>query len=410
MLTQRKIDRAKPGRYHDGHGLYLVVHNKNNKSFAFRYERDGRERWMGLGACHVISLKAARERARAARLLLLDGIDPLDHRRTERAKLKLARAKLVTFREAAQRYFDQHESKWRNAKHRWQYLHTLKMFAFPLIGDLPVGEIDTAAVLRVIEPIWLTKTETASRVRGRIESVLDWAGVRGHRSGDNPARWKGHLSEVLPARSQVAKPVHHAALPYRELPAFMAELRKREGVGARALEFLILTCARTAEVLGAQWEPEIDLTNKTWIVPAGRMKAGREHRVALSQRAGELLRGLPMEHGNGYVFIGPRPGNGLSATALMQTLRRMGHSDVSVHGFRSAFRDWASECTNYPREIAEMALAHRVGDRTERAYARGDLLRKRFALAEAWSKYCCSSPPAAKAIVVPMRRKAAADA
>jgi integrase len=406
MLTQRKIDRAKPGRYHDGHGLYLVIHNRNNKSFAFRYERDGRERWMGLGACHVISLKDARARARAAHLLLLDGIDPLDHRKAERAKLAAAKAKLLTFREAAQRYFDQHESKWRNAKHRWQYLTTLKMFAFPVLGDMAVSEIDTPAVLRALEPQWLTKTETMSRTRGRIEAVLDWCTVRGFRSGDNPARWKGHLSEVLPARAQVAKVEHHAALSYCDIPSFMAELRKREGVGARALEFLILAVARTGEVLGAK-QSEIDLTNRMWTVPAGRMKAGHEHRVALSQRAVELLRSLPTEDGNDFVFIGPRHGNGLSPTTLMQTLRRMGHGDVSVHGFRSAFRDWGAEQTNFAREVCELALAHKVGDKTERAYQRGDLLRKRFALAEAWSKYA-TSPPVAMATVVPMHPRGSA--
>lgn len=407
MLTQRKVDRAEKGRYHDDHGLYLVVHNTNNKSFTFRYERDGRERWMGLGPSHTVDLKQARSKAREARLLLLEGVDPLDHRKAQRVALKAAKAKQLTFAEAAQRYFDQHESKWRNAKHRWQYLTTLKMFAFPVLGDMPVSEIDTPAVLRAIEPHWLTKTETMSRTRGRIEAVLDWAAVRGYRSGDNPARWKGHLSEVLPERSKVAKVEHYPALPYGELPAFMAELRKREGVGARALEFLILAAARSGEVLGAKWD-EIDLANKMWTVPAGRMKAGQEHRVALSQRAVELLRGLPAEEGNNFVFIGPRPGNGLSSMILMQCLRRMGHGDVSVHGFRSTFRDWAAEQTNFPREVCELALAHKVGDKVERAYQRGDLLKKRFLLAEAWSKFS-SSPPAAKASVVPLHGRGSAQ-
>jgi integrase len=280
------------------------------------------------------------------------------------------------------------------------------MFAFPVLGDMPVSEIDTPAVLRAIEPHWLTKTETMSRLRGRVEAVLDWCGVRGYRSGDNPARWKGHLSEVLPRRSQVAKVEHHAALPYRDIPTFMAELRKREGVGARALEFLILTVARTGEVLGAK-RSEIDWAGKMWIVPAGRMKAGQEHRVALSQCAVDLLRSLPTEDGNDFVFIGPRSGDGLSSAILMQCLRRMGHGGISVHGFRSTFRDWAAEQTNFPREVCELALAHKVGDKVERAYQRGDLLKKRFLLTEAWSKYC-SSPPAAKATVVPMHTRGAA--
>jgi integrase len=404
MLTAKKVERVKaPGRYHDGHGLYLQVVNAANKSWGLRYERSGAERWMGLGPTHTVTLKEARERGRAARLLLLDGIDPIDHRRAERAKLAAAKAKALTFREAAQRYFDQHEGKWRNAKHRQQFLSTLRDYAFPVLGGMAVADIDTPSVLRAVEPIWLTKTETASRVRGRIESVLDWAGVRGYRHGDNPARWKGHLAEVLPARGQVAKPVHHAALPYREVPVFMAALREREGTAARALEFAILTAARTGEVIGAQ-SGEIDFEDKTWTVPAGRMKGGREHRVPLSERAIELLRNLPTENSNDRIFIGPRAGSGLSNMALTAVLRRMGRGDVTTHGFRSTFRDWAAERTNYPNHIVEMALAHAVGDKVEAAYRRGDLLAKRRQLAEAWSKYC-TSPPAAGA-VVPLRRTA----
>jgi integrase len=390
-LTERKIRDAKPGRrLSDGLGLYLICHNANNKSFAFRWEHAGRERWMGLGPVHTVDLKTARQKAREARLLLLEGIDPLDHRNAQRVAIKLAKSKLLTFAEAAQRYFDQHESKWRNARHRGQWLSTLRS-VFPALGDMPVSEIDTAAVLRAIEPDWLAKTETMMRTRGRIEAVLDWAGVRGYRQGDNPARWKGHLAEVLPKRSQVAKVEHHPALPYRELPAFMAALSRREGVAARALEFTILTAARTGEALGARWDPEIDLANKMWTVPAGRMKAGKEHRVALSQRAVELLKSLPTD-GSDHVFIGPRKGSGLSSTVMTQLLRRMNRTDISVHGFRSTFRDWCSECTNYPREVAEMALAHKISDKVEAAYRRGDLLRKRHALAEAWSKYCSSTP------------------
>jgi integrase len=269
---------------------------------------------------------------------------------------------------------------------------------------MPVADIGTPDILRAIEPHWLTKTETMMRTRGRIESVLDWATVRGHRSGDNPARWKGHLGEVLPARSQVQKVDHHPALPYQEIGAFMAALREREGTAARALEFLILATARTGEILGAKWD-EIDVAGKMWVVPEGRMKGGREHRVALSQRAVELLRALPTEDGNAFVFIGPRPGTGLSSQSLTQTLRRMGRTDVSVHGFRSTFRDWCSEQTNYPREVAELALAHRVGDKTERAYQRADMLKKRHALAEAWAKYATAPPLPATGKVVPLRKK-----
>ena len=406
MLTARKVERAKAGRYSDGHGVYLIVHNANNKSFAFRWERDGRERWMGLGPTHTVDLKQARAKAREARLLLLEGVDPLDRRRGERVKLKTAKARQLTFAEAAQKYFDQHEGKWRNAKHRQQFMATLKTYVLPVLGDMPVGEIDTPAVLRAIEPRWHDRTETMSRVRGRIESVLDWCTVRGYRGGDNTARWKGHLAEVLPGRSQVAKVEHHPAMSYRELPAFMAALSQREGVSARALEFLILTSARTGEVLGAHHD-EFDLVGRMWVVPAARMKAGEEHRVALSQHAVDLLRALPPEDGNPYVFIGPRPGSGLSSQILTQTLRRLGRTDVSVHGFRSTFRDWAAERTNFPREVCELALAHNVGDKVERAYLRADMLKKRHALAEAWAKYCSSPPAAGAGAVVPMRRKGA---
>jgi integrase len=276
-------------------------------------------------------------------------------------------------------------------------------YAYPVIGNLAVADIDTGLVLKCIEPIWPNRTETASRVRGRIEAVLDWATVRRYRSGDNPARWKGHLEHVLPARDKLAKRQHHAALPYAEIPAFMAALRAREGVAARALEFLILACARAGEVLGAR-SGEIDFVNKLWTIPAQRMKAGRAHRVVLSDRMVALLGALPIEDANSFVFIGPRGGSGLSKNSLATVLTRMRHDDITVHGFRSTFRDWCAERTNYPREVAEMALAHTVSDKVEAAYRRGDLVAKRRQLAEAWSKYCNSPPPAAGADVLTMQR------
>jgi integrase len=407
MLTAKKVERVKaPGRYHDGHGLHLQVRHAGNKSWLLRYERDGRERWLGLGPVHVVTLKQARERARAAKLLLLDGIDPIDHRRTERAKRLAAKAATITFREAAQRYYEQHERGWRNAKHRQQVFNTLRDYAFPVLGNMAVGEIDAQAVLRAIDPIWLSKTETASRVRGRIESVLDWATVRGYRTGDNPARWKGFLSEALPGRGQVAKVEHHPALPYRQVPAFMAALRAREGMAARALEFAILTAGRTNEIIGARWD-EIDPVGKTWTVPAGRMKGHRKHRVPLSARAVELLDALPTEDRKGFIFVGPRAGSGLSNMSMTAVLRRMGYGHVTVHGFRSAFRDWCAEDTNFPREIAEFALAHVLGDKSEAAYWRADVLRKRKQLAEAWATFC-ARPAAAGATVVPLHEAARA--
>ena len=267
-LTALRITQAKkPARYADGQGLYLQVTDSGTKSWLLRYEFHGRERWMGLGPLHTVSLKDARERARRARLLLLDGIDPLEARKAEQDKRALEAAKAITFEKAAQAYFDANESKWRNTKHRQQFLNTLRDYAFPIIGRLAVGGIDTALVLRCLEPIWNVKPETASRVRSRIETVLDWATVRGHRSGENPARWRGHLQNVLPGKSQVRKPSHHAALPFQALPEFIHELHERDGVAARALDFLIVTASRTGEVIYATW-PEIDLTGRTWPIPA----------------------------------------------------------------------------------------------------------------------------------------------
>jgi integrase len=404
MLTAKRVERVKaPGRYFDGHGLYLQVRNANNKSWLLRYERAGRERWFGLGPAHTFSLKEARARARKARQLLADGIDPVEDRKAARAARALAAAKAMTFRQCAEAYIAANEGAWRNAKHAAQWSSTLKRYVDPHIGGLPVAAVDTGLVLKCIEPIWGDKTETASRVRGRIESILDWATVRKYRTGDNPARWTGHLEHVLPAKGRVAKVEHHAALPYGDVPRFMQQLRGREGMAARALEFVILTAARTGEVIGARWG-EIDFAAGTWTMPADRMKGGRRHRVPLSPRALELLQALPREDGNPHVFIGPRPGSGLSNMAMTAVLRRMGYGHVTAHGFRSCFRDWCAEQTNFPREIAEFALAHVLGDKSEAAYWRGDVLAKRKQLADAWSRYC-ATPPAVQESgkVVPMR-------
>jgi integrase len=404
-LNARQVDTLKsPGRYGDGQGLCLQITPSGAKSWLLRFERNGRERWMGLGPLHTVSLKDARERARKARQQLLDGVDPIEARRSERTKAALETTKAVTFQEAGTAYFDAHQAKWRNAKHRNQFISTLKEYVFPKIGKLAVADIDIGSVLSVLEPIWHTKTETASRVRSRIEAILDWATVRKLRDGDNPARWKGNLQHVLPPRARLAKPAHHAALPYTEIPAFTALLRKREGVAARALEFIILTAARTGEVVGAQWD-EIDLTTRTWVVPGNRMKAGREHRVALSDEAVEILKALPREKNNPYVFIGPRAG-GLSNMAMAAVLRRMDRLDITVHGFRSTFRDWAAESTAFPNHVVEMALAHTVGNKVEAAYRRGDLLVKRQRLAADWAKFC-SRERAGKASssIIPIRSK-----
>ena len=401
-LTAKKVERLRtPGRYRDSEvrGLHLIVTPSGTQNFQLRFYLHGVERWHGLGSAADFSLKEARERARNARQLLADGVDPIAAKK--KAKVDAAReaAKALTFEQAALAWYKQHEAKWKNAKHSAQFLSSLKAYAFPKIGRLSVTDVDTGQVLRCVEPIWLTKTETANRVRGRIENVLDWATVRGYREGDNPARWKGHLSEVLPLPDKISTPKHHAAMAYAQVPTFMGELAGRQGVAPRALALTVLTAARTAEVIGATWD-EIDFAAKTWTIPAGRMKGGKEHKVPLAEPVIELLRALPRERDNPFVFIGQQSGGGLSNMAMLSLLRRMGRDDVTVHGMRSAFRDWAAERTSYPNHIVEMALAHVVGG-VEGAYRRGDLLDKRRRLMAEWARYCYSKPATGE--VVPIR-------
>jgi len=402
MLTAKRVERtAKPGRYPCGliKGLLLQVTESGAKSWILRYQLRGDERWLGLGSAADFSLKEARERARAARQLLADGIDPLERKRADEAAAKLAAARKLTFREAAQRYFDQNESKWRNANHRDQFLSTLKAHVFPVLGNIDVAAIETGDVLRAIEPLWKTKTITADRTRNRIEQVVDWAVVRGHRRpGDNPARWKNHLDQALPAARKVAPVAHHRAMDYRDVPAFMAELRKEEiTVAARALEFLILCAARTGEVTGAKWD-EINFTDKTWTVPADRMKAQREHRVPLSAAAVALLQKLPEEKGNPHVFIG------LNHMALRRVMDRMEQKGVTtVHGFRSSFSNWCHEQTAHSNHTIEISLAHNVGTEVERAYRRTDMFAKRRQLMEQWANFCSMSPAKVSGVVVPLR-------
>lgn len=365
-----------------------------------RIGKDGRptvhRRDAGLGSYPEVSLAEARERARELRKQVRDGIDPVLERQAVKVQSALETAKTKTFEECAKAYIDANRAGWKNEKHAQQWENTLATYVYPKFGHLPVASVDTGMVLEVLqqpvgsagETLWRNKTETASRLRGRMESILDWAAFRGYRQGDNPARWKGHLEHELPARSKVQKVEHHAALPYAEIAVFMAELRMKEGVSARALEFAILTAARSGEVRGAQWS-EIDLQNKIWIIPAERMKAGKEHRVPLASQAVALLKALPSEEGNDHVFLAPRGGQ-LSDMALTAVLRRMGREGLTQHGFRSTFRDWAGETTTYPREVCEHALAHRLADGVEAAYQRGDLLAKRAGLMSDWANYCYS--------------------
>jgi len=392
-LTALKVDRAKqPGMHADGGGLYLRVTQSGTKNWVFRFMLNGRPRWMGVGPLHTIGLAEARNRTAGFRLQRHDGIDPIERRRAERLEARLDAAKAVTFKECAAMYIASYRAGWRNPKHASQWEATLATYAEPVVGGLSVQAVDTALVLKVLEPIWTVKPETAGRVRGRIESVLDWAKARGYRAGENPARWRGHLDKLLPARSKVRRVEHHAALPYAELPGFLVSLREQGGIAGRALEFAILTATRTGEVIGARWG-EIDLLDKTWTVPPGRMKAGREHRVPLTARALAILKEMqPHRHTHdAFVFPGANLGRPLSNMAFLMLLRRMGRGDVTAHGFRSSFRDWAAERTNVPAEVAEMALAHTLSDKTAAAYNRSDLFRRRRRLMAAWTTFCTVS-------------------
>jgi integrase len=396
------IARAKaPGYYSDGGGLYLQISRFGTPSWVFRYRVGGRLREMGLGSLDTIGLADARERARKAREQRLDGLDPIEHRKAARRAADIDAAKAITFKDCARRYIASHQPAWRNPKHVAQWGSTLETYVYPVFGALPAQAIDVGLVLKAIEPIWTAKPETASRVRGRIESILDWATARGYREGENPARWRGHLDNLLPAPAKVRRVEHHAALPYAEIGPFMAELRRQEGVAARALEFAILTAARTGEVIGARWD-EINVSERLWTIPAERMKASKEHRVPLSAPALAIVESMVAIRSGAFVFPGAREGRPLSNMAFLMLLRRMGHEDLTAHGFRSSFRDWAAERTGFPAEVAEMALAHAVSDKVEAAYRRGDLFQKRRQLAEAWAKFCATAPAAAGK-VVPMR-------
>ncbi|SHH10799.1 site-specific integrase [Massilia sp. CF038] len=381
----------KPGYHGDGGGLWLQVSRSGSKSWIFRYMRDGRSHEMGLGSCITVDLAGARAKARACRQMLLDGVDPLGQRRDARRAHALDEAKRITFDECAAAYIDAHRGSWKNTKHVAQWENTIATYASPLIGGLPVAAVDTDLVVKVLRPIWRNKTETAVRLRGRIEAILGWATVSKFRQGDNPARWRGHLDNLLANPNKIAPVKNHPALPWRDVGGFMDELRACEGVAARAIEFTILTACRSGEVRGARWS-EIDLVAKVWTIPAGRMKAGKEHRVPLSIAAMVLLKSL--ERVGDVVFPGRGKDLPLSDMSLTAVLRRMGHGDITVHGFRSTFRDWCSEEASnaFSREVCEHALAHSLPDKVEAAYRRGDLFEKRVTLMQAWASYCAAWP------------------
>jgi integrase len=349
-------------------------------------------------------LAKAREIAAECRRARLTGMDPIETRKSERQEAQLAAARSMTFDQCRDAFITAHQSAWRNAKHRAQWTNSLTTYVTPIFGSLPIQSIEVGLLMKALEPIWLIKPETAARVRGRIERILDWAKVRGFRQGENPARWRGHLSALLPARSKVRKVKHHAALPYAEIGTLMAALQGREGTATRALEFAIFTAARTGEVLAALWD-EIDFQAKVWTIPADRMKAGREHRVPLSRAAIALLDKMQSARQGEFVFPGDRRGKPLSNMSMLMVLRRMGRDDLTTHGLRSTFRDWTAECTNFPREVAEAALAHVLGDKVEAAYRRGDLFEKRRRLMDAWATYCAAEDQSRRTLV-PLKRPA----
>jgi integrase len=399
-LNARKVETAATGVYHDGNGLYLCVSASGRKTWIFRFSWRGRRPEMGLGSFDDgVGLAKARDAALEARKTLRSGVNPIDARREAR----LLAASRPTFGQVADALLEVKGGEWRNDKHREQWRITLTETAAALRAR-PVDEIDTAAVLEVLKPIWGEKVETASRLRGRIEAVLDYAKAQGHRAGENPATWRGHLAHLLPKRGKFARG-HHAAMAYQDVPAFSERLREIDFVSARALEFAILTAARSGEVFGATWA-EFDLENRVWVIPAERMKAAREHRVPLSDRAAAIVAQLSDAKLGEYVFPGRGGRKPLSHIAMAKVLKRMGVENATVHGFRSAFRDWAGNETHFPRELAEHALAHVMGDKAEQAYRRSDALEKRRALMQAWGHYCERREPADN--VTPIRASSAA--
>ena len=376
---------AERGYYADGGGLYFRVSEFGTRLWAFRYTRAGKAREMGLGPYPEVTLKEAREFALEARKLLRDDQDPIEKRQARRSAMASERQAALTFAQCAAAFIAVKENEWKNAKHGEQWRTTLATYADPVIGKMLVRDVQQAHILKILEPIWTTKTETASRLRGRIENVLDYASARGYRQGDNPARWRGHLDKILATPSKVAKVEHHTALDYGHIGAFMVELRRQFSMGARALEFAIITAARSGEVRGANWA-EIDLDRAVWTIPEQRMKAGREHRIPLSDSALSMLRAMPRIKDCELVFPNTK-GTALSDMTLTAVLRRMG-CPVTAHGFRSTFRDWAGETTAYPREVIEHALAHQLKDKAEAAYARGTLFDKRRTLMADWAQFC----------------------
>lgn len=388
-LTIKRIQNEKrKGRYADGNGLYLQVARSGAKSWIFRYKRNKKTYEMGLGGIDLYPLVEARRKAMDLKKLIADGLDPITESKKRKQAQFLNDARQITFASCAQQYIDSHKVAWKNEKHLTQWTNTLEQYIYPFIGELSIADIDTDLIIKCFQPIWTTKTETASRTRGRVERIFDWALARGFRTTPNPARWKGHLDKLLPSPMKIKRVEHFKAMSLDEMGAFCKRLRSEQGISSRALEFTILTAARTNEVLGAKWE-ELDIDQKIWTIPADRMKANNLHQVPLSPRAIEILLMLRAHRKSVYVFSGRRPNKPLSNMAMLKVLRKM-KIKTTTHGFRSTFRDWAAEKTNFPREVAEAALAHTLGNKVELAYLRTTLFDRRAKMMNQWDKFCAT--------------------
>jgi integrase len=392
-LTARFVATVtERGMHCDGHGLYLQVGPSGSKAWVFRYRRQGHLHDMGLGPLHTISLAQARAKALACRQQLLDGIDPL----TEKRRAQQPVVEGITFAECAKQYIASHQAAWKGNTSADQWLSSLTAYAFPLIGRMPVGQIDVGAVMRVLDPHWTTKTETASRVRQRIEAILGWATTRGYLSGDNPARWRNHLENLLPKPAKIRSVTPHAALPANEISAFLDALKGRQGVSARAITFITLTAVRATECTGAKWD-EIDWRERIWAIPASRMKTGVEHRVPLSPEAIAVLEHMAELRHSDFIF--PGQSGALSKNSLRKRLADMGYGHITIHGLRASFRTWCAKSTNFAPEIAEASLAHRIGSAVERSYLRDDLIDKRRRLMESWARFCVTHRPQSGEVV-----------
>lgn len=370
-------------------GLHLQINENGAKSWILRIRIGNRRRDIGLGGFPKVSLSEARESARRIHQDVQQGIDPVQERKEKRAAQQASKAAEVTFKKAAEQFIATKSTEWKGKKQKQVWENSLSEYAYPVVGNLQIRNIELSHIVKILEPIWKDKTETAVRLRGRIENILDWATVRNYRTGENPSRWKGHLDKILPNPAKLKKKVHFPALPLNQVKKFMTSLNQKDGFGSQALAFLILTVARSGEVRGAKWD-EINFSSKVWTIPASRMKAGKEHRIPLSDAAVKILQSQPRHDGVDYIFPALRGGM-LSDTTLLAVMRRMNVTAVP-HGFRSTFRDWVAEHTNFPSEVAEMALAHTIKSHVESAYRRGDLLEKRRQMMEQWANFCYSKP------------------